>query len=91
MDSMFDVCAIRDGVVIWASGPYDAENAEAVERMAIMRQGCEDQFFATCAPSQYKEGDKWEGGVPLPRKDVNPDARIHKIGNTYYPIGKRGL
>ena len=68
MKPQFGVAAvtIEDSKVLWVSEPHDAENAEAVKRMAIMRQGVEDRFFATCQVGQYKAGDKWEGGVMLP-------------------------
>lgn len=77
----FDVAAVEisTGCVLWTDGPYDAQDADAVIKMAIMRQGPEDRFFSPCRPAQYKTGDKWEGGTSLPN------------GNARYPRAKRGL
>lgn len=89
---MFDVAAIsiKESTVIWVDGPKTARNAEAVIRMAIMRQGVEDRFFAACQPGQYKDGDKWEGGVDIPSADV-PEGYSVTDGGMMYPLGKRGL
>jgi len=88
---MFDVVAVslktKPATILWVMGPNDADNAEAVHNMAIMRQGCRDRFFAYAQPGQYKEGDKWEGGVNLPAQD--PEY-IHS-GGMMFPRGKRGL
>lgn len=89
MKAQFDVAAVEisTGAVIWVDGPFDAENADAVIRMAIIRQGVEDRFFSTCQHDQYKQGDKWEGGLPLPELDKE---YIH-AGGMMFPRGKRGL
>ena len=34
-------------------------NAEAIEKMAIMRRGVEDQFFTLVPACDYKDGDNW--------------------------------
>jgi hypothetical protein len=85
----FDVAAIEiaNSNVLWVSGPHDAENAQAVINMAIMRQGVEDRFFSPCQHEQYKAGDKWTGGVPLPELD---NEYVHS-GGMAFPRGKRGL
>lgn len=90
MKAQFDVAAVETstGAVLWVDGPYDAQNANAVIAMAIMRQGVEDRFFSSCQHKQYKAGDKWEGGTLL-TPDDDPDYQI--IGGTMYPRGKRGL
>lgn len=90
MKPQFDVAAIEisTGSVLWIDGPYDAQNADAVIKMAIMRQGVKDRFFAACQPKQYKSGDKWEGGVAL---SLEYDPDYEDIGGTRYPRGKRGL
>lgn len=81
-EARFDVVAIsiEGGNVIWADGPHDAANAEAVHNMAIARQGVEDRFFAYSQVGQYKAGDKWSGGVPLPVVDEDPEYET--IGKT---------
>lgn len=35
-------------------------NAEAISRMAIMRRGCDEDFYAEVPAGTYKEGDKWK-------------------------------
>lgn len=35
-------------------------NADAIERMAVMRRGVEEEFFATVEHGKYKEGDIWQ-------------------------------
>jgi hypothetical protein len=91
MEAQFDVAAvsIETSTVLWVSGPHNAENADAVTKMAIMRQGVEDRFFSPCQHGQYKAGEKWTGGVPLPVLEEDPDY-IH-AGGMYFPRGKRGL
>ena len=87
----YDVAAItiNGSEVIWVDGPYDAENADAVIKMAVMRQGVEDRFFAACKPKQYKAGDKWTGGVQLELPPEDPD--YINVGGMRYPRGPRGL
>jgi hypothetical protein len=58
--------ALEGQEVLWVEEPKTAPNADAIIRMAIMRQGCEDRFFGTASVGQYKAGDKWTGGVELP-------------------------
>lgn len=55
-----DVVAINDrtDLVIWVDGPYDERNAEAVIKMAIMRQGVADRFFVTAPHGVNKAGEK---------------------------------
>jgi len=91
MEAKFDVAAVEisTGTVLWADGPYNAQNADAVINMAIMRQGVENRFFSPCQHGQYKAGDKWEGGTPLPT--INEDPDYIDVGGTRYPRGKRGL
>jgi len=76
----YDVAAItiKSSEVIWVDGPYDAENADAVIKMAVMRQGVEDRFFAACKPKQYEAGDKWIGGVQIELPPYDPDYVTHR-------------
>lgn len=96
---MYDVIcvSIDEPTILWVDGPHDRDNAEAVHDMAIARQGVRDRFFAYAQPKQYKSGDKWEGGVNIPNREVlgaDPERGydgIVKIGNMYFPNGPRGL
>ena len=38
-------------------------NADAIENMAVMRRGVEEEFFVTVPHGVYKDGDTWEGGA----------------------------
>ena len=60
---MFDVVAVEfktNKITIMASGKSE-RNAEAIEKMAIMRRGVENQFFSSVTAGSYKDGDIWEG------------------------------
>lgn len=37
----------------------DEENAEAIERMALMRRGTDDNFFTTVPAGLYQDGDTY--------------------------------
>lgn len=86
----YDVVAveIETSTVLWVEGPQDADNAEAVIKMAIMRQGVEDRFFSAAQVGQYKKGDTFSGGVSLPVKE---EGRIIVRGGMAFPNGPRGL
>ena len=60
---MFDVVAvnIKTGIVRLMAQSKSQPNAEAIVKMAVMRRGVEDEFFADVPQGKYKEGDKWEG------------------------------
>lgn len=36
-------------------------NAEAISAMAVMRRGCDEEFYTEVPHGQYKEGDIYEG------------------------------
>lgn len=36
------------------------ENAEAVSRMAIMRRGCDEEFYTEVHTGTYKDGDRYD-------------------------------
>ncbi len=59
----YDVVAVSldDSSVIWVDENQTLPNAEAVVAMAVMRQGCEDRFFAPVPAGKYKQGDKYTG------------------------------
>lgn len=35
-------------------------NADAIETMAVMRIGCDEEFFTKVIAGRYKEGDEWD-------------------------------
>ncbi len=61
---MYDVVAVstENNKVLWVDGPKTLPNAEAVVRMAIMRQGLSDRFFAEAPAGKFKQGDKYSNG-----------------------------
>lgn len=36
------------------------QNAEAIVNMAVVRRGCDNQFFATVPAGRYRHGDIYE-------------------------------
>lgn len=59
---LYDVVAVNlvtNTVRVIASGKTQ-ENAEAIENMAVMRRGVEEEFFTAVRAESYKDGDKWE-------------------------------
>lgn len=59
-EELFDVVAVS-----LATGKVEAlfgerktlRNAEAIENMAVMRRGVEEQFYSTVATGKFKVGD----------------------------------
>lgn len=39
-------------------------NAKAISSMAIMRRGCDEEFYVEEPAGKFKEGDTWEKGQP---------------------------
>lgn len=68
MSELFDVVAvdIKANTVRLMAESKTAANAEAVERMAIMRRGVNTEFYASVPAGKYKEGDTW--GFPRSTK-----------------------
>lgn len=59
---MFDVLAVNmetHKVRIMAENKTE-RNAEAIENMAVMRRGVDEEFFVTVPHGKYKEGDEWD-------------------------------
>lgn len=48
-------------VRMMTDGPTTEKNADAIERMAIMRRGTDDNFFVTVPAGKYADGDTYEG------------------------------
>lgn len=62
MTQLYDVVAVSldDSRVILVEMDKTLPNAEAIVKMAVMRQGCEDRFFVEVPAGKYQEGDKYE-------------------------------
>lgn len=59
--SLFDVIAVNietNKVRMMATGKTE-RNAEAIEQMAVMRRGVEEEFFASVPAGLYKDGDDY--------------------------------
>ena len=63
MSNKFDVVAVNitTSKVRLLAEDKTERNAEAIELMAISRNGVETEFFATVPHGRYKEGDTYEG------------------------------
>lgn len=58
---MLDVLAVNmetHAVKVLASNLTE-RNADAVERLAVMRRGVETDFYTTAPAGRYKDGDEW--------------------------------
>lgn len=62
---MFDVVAvnIETNKVRLIAENKSERNAEAIETMAIMRRGAEEEFFAVVPNGTLKEGGEWDHEV----------------------------
>jgi hypothetical protein len=63
---LHDVLAvsIQTGIVRFFGQNKDIRNAEAIVKMAIMRRGVDEEFYAVVPAGSHKEGDKYkENGV----------------------------
>lgn len=60
MSELFDVVEVDIAsrtVRMMTDAPKDERNAEAIERMAIMRRSTNGNFFATVPAGKYADGD----------------------------------
>jgi hypothetical protein len=59
---LYDVVAVSldDDSILWVDEKKTLPNAEAIEAMAVMRQGVEDRFFTHVPHGTYKQGDKYD-------------------------------
>lgn len=64
-ETLYDVVAVnqKTGIVALMGEGKTARNAEAIERMAVMRRGLDTDFYATVPTGKYKQGDKYDGGA----------------------------
>ena len=61
-EELYDVVAVdreTSKVRFMAQGKTE-RNAEAVLKMAVMRRGLDEEFFAEVPAGKYKEGDLWK-------------------------------
>lgn len=60
-ENLFDVVAVNmdKSTVRLIDRNKTRANAEAIEKMAVMRRGVEVEFFAVVPADDYKDGDKW--------------------------------
>lgn len=60
---LFDVLAVNiDSAKIRFFGQRKTKaNAEAIENMAIMRRGVDEEFYVAVPTGKYKEGEIYEG------------------------------
>ena len=94
-EKLYDVVAVNletNTVRILDSNKTHA-NADAIMSMAVMRRGCDEEFFSVVAHDHYKEGDEWkgDGGIPPYKPETDEGGTIQRIGDMWYPVGPRGL
>lgn len=61
-DLLYDVLAVdmkTHRVTLIGEGKT-ARNAEAIEAMAVMRRGVDDEIFVTVKAGNYQDGDEWD-------------------------------
>ena len=58
---MYDVIAVNMSThrIRMLGENKSKRNAEAIETMAVIRCGCDEEFFVTVPASRYKDGDEW--------------------------------
>ena len=63
MNPVFDVVAVnlKTKKVRMIAECKTGANAEAIETMAVIRRGVEEEFFSVISHGEYKDGDKWRG------------------------------
>jgi hypothetical protein len=94
-EKLYDVVAVNmktSEVRLIATGK-DHGNADAIVKMAIARRGLDEEFYSEVIHGHYEEGDKWKGKGDIKpyEPETSDDGRIQRIGNTWYPVGPRGL
>ena len=60
----YDTVAVYiDGrTIAWVDPDHSYKSAEAIVRMAIMRQGVDEKFFVVVKHGAYKDGDSYIAG-----------------------------
>ena len=58
---MYDVIAVNMAThrVRLLGESKTERNADAIEMMAVMRLGCDEEFFTRAQAGKYKDGDEW--------------------------------
>lgn len=61
--TLYDVVAIENhsGRVRRIAEGKTEDNAEAIVKMAVMRRGLDEEFFAPVKAGAYNDGDQWKG------------------------------
>lgn len=54
--------SIDDSKVLWTYRTVGEKNAEAVIKMAVIRQGVEGRFYTTAPAGAYETGDIYRSG-----------------------------
>jgi hypothetical protein len=62
-EKIYDVVCVSTETfkVLWVDPNHKLHEAEAIERMAIARQGVEDRFFNSLPHGEYEVGDEYKG------------------------------
>jgi hypothetical protein len=66
MEELFDVIAVSlttSKIRIFGQNKT-ARNAEAIINMAVMRRGCDEEFYTEAPAGKYKEGDTFNRSSP---------------------------
>ena len=60
-EKLFDVIAVNQKTrkIQFMAGAKTERNAEAIEKMAIMRRGLEEDFYLIVPEGTYKDGDTY--------------------------------
>ncbi len=61
MNKLYDVIAVslRTNKVRFMADRKTLNNAEAIEKMAVMRRGVDEEFFTTVPAGSFNEGDDY--------------------------------
>jgi hypothetical protein len=64
MGDMYDVVKVNLDTMLVKVVAYkkSRDNANAIEKFAVMQNGVDDQFFSVVKHGQYNDGQKWVGG-----------------------------
>lgn len=61
-EQLFDVVAVnlKTSKVRMFGENQTARNAEAIVKMAVMRRGCDEEFYTEAPAGKYKDGDTFD-------------------------------
>ena len=78
-EKLRDVIAVslKDGKVRLIAEKKTERNADAIVMMAVMRRGCEDEFFDDVQSGEYKNGDTHKSANEVAeRRAQGKDANV---------------